>query len=211
VARYVATIPDRKAISGIILAAGQSKRLGHPKQLLDICGQSVIRRVTQTAARSRPDSVLVVLGHAYADVLGELEGLDVQIVQNPDFATGQASSLRAGMNALSTESDAVLFLLGDQPTLASSVIDALIDTYETSGAAIVQARYRDRPGHPVLFARPLFAELTAITGDQGARDDIRRHATEVQYVDFDEVAPPDIDTGADYQMVLRQFRENQAK
>jgi molybdenum cofactor cytidylyltransferase len=211
VARYVATIPDRKAISGIILAAGQSKRLGHPKQLLDVCGQSVIRRVTQTAARSRPDSVLVVLGHAYADVLGELEGLDVQIVQNPDFATGQASSLRAGMNALSTESDAVLFLLGDQPTLASSVIDALIDTYETSGAAIVQARYRDRPGHPVLFARPLFAELTAISGDQGARDVIRCHAAEVQYVDIDGDAPTDIDTEADYQLVLRQFQENQAK
>jgi molybdenum cofactor cytidylyltransferase len=211
VARYVATIPDRKAISGIILAAGQSKRLGHPKQLLDICGQSVIRRVTQTAAQSQLTSVLVVLGHAFTEIERELDGLDVRVVHNPDFATGQATSLRVGLNELSAESDAVLFLLGDQPTLASSVIDALIDTCQASGAAIVQARYRDRPGHPVLFARPLFAELTAITGDQGARDVIRHHAAEVQYVDIDGDAPTDIDTEADYQLVLHQCRENQAK
>jgi molybdenum cofactor cytidylyltransferase len=207
----VATIPERKAISGIILAAGQSKRLGHPKQLLDICGQSVIRRVTQTAAQSQLTSVLVVLGHAFTEIERELEGLDVRIVHNPDFETGQASSLREGLNALSTESDAALFLLGDQPTLASSAIDALIEAYEMAESAIVQARYRDQPGHPVLFARPLFAELTAVAGDQGARDVIRRHAAEVQYVEIAGDAPTDIDTEADYQLVLRQFQENQAK
>ena len=208
----MANRPDAPGrVAGIILAAGQSKRLGRPKQLLDICGQSVIRRVTHRAARSRLGSVLVVLGHAYADVLRELEGLDVQIIQNPDFATGQASSLRAGMNAVPATSDAVVFLLGDQPTLASSVIDELIDTYEASGSAIVQARYRDRPGHPVLFAHALFEELTDITGDQGARDVIRRHATDARYVDIDEDAPPDIDTEADYERVLRLLSERQAK
>lgn len=207
----MATIPDRPRVSGIILAAGESKRLGRPKQLLDIRGQTLIRRVTQTAAQSQLTSVLVVLGHASAEIARELEGIDVQVVVNPDFATGQASSLRTAMHALAPISDAVVFLLGDQPTVAGSSINALVEAYDTMRPAIIQPRYRGQPGHPVLFDCALFGELAGVTGDQGARDVIRRHAADVQYVDIDRDPPPDIDTEADYQSVLRQFRENQAK
>ena len=207
----MANPPEPASVHGIILAAGQSKRLGRPKQLLDICGESVIRRVAKTALRAQLASVLVVTGNAGDQIERELEPLDVQIVPNPDFATGQASSLRAGLKALPPTTDAAMFLLGDQPGISSSVIDALITTYERARPTIVQARYRGQPGHPVLFNRSLVAELSEVSGDQGARDVIRRHIADVAYVELDLEVPLDIDTEADYQAVLRHFPERQAK
>lgn len=207
----MAITPDRAQVHGVILAAGQSKRLGRPKQLLDIGGRPVIRCVAEVAVRARLESVIVVLGSAADEAERALAGLDLQIVGNPDFATGQASSLRAGLRAVPATADAILFILGDQPTISSDVIDLVRAMYGADRSPIVQARYRGRPGHPVLFDRSLFAELADISGDQGARGVLRRHSADITYAEIDQDAPLDIDTEADYQTVLRRVREDQAK
>ena len=206
----MATPPERSKVAGIILAAGQSTRLGRPKQLLDICGKTVIRRVAESAVSSPLDVSIVVIGNAADEVRYELAGLDIATVVNPDYATGQSTSMRAGLRALPDDIDAALILLGDQPAMTPTIIGAVFGAYIESGAAIVQARYQGVIGHPVLFDRSLFDELDSVEGDRGARQVIARHPDLVQFADMDQDAPLDIDTESDYERVLCQFRD-QAK
>ncbi|MGH2718847.1 MAG: nucleotidyltransferase family protein, partial [Actinomycetota bacterium] len=119
-------------------------------------------------------------------------------VVNPDFATGQASSMRAGLAAASPESAAAVVLLGDQPGMPASHIAAVVRAFEGGAGPIVQARFRGTPSHPVLFARSLWPELMAVTGDKGAREVIRAHPDWVVRVDLDAEIPPDLDTMEDY-------------
>lgn len=199
-------------VAGVILAAGLSSRLGRPKQLLDFGGEPLVRRVARVALMSRLNPVIVVVGNAADQIAPRLDDLNVAIALNPDFASGQASSLKAGIRAIPQVADAVLFLLGDQPTIEPEVIDAVIDEYGTSGADIVQARYGgDTAGHPVLFSRRLIPELMNLEGDEGGRSIIRSLGGAVQYVDFDQMPPPDIDTESDYQRVLELLGPSQVK
>lgn len=161
---------------------------------------------------SRLNPVIVVVGNAADQIAPRLDDLNVAIALNPDFASGQASSLKAGIRAIPQVADAVLFLLGDQPTIEPEVIDAVINEYGTSGADIVQARYGgDTAGHPVLFSRRLIPELMNLEGDEGGRSIIRSLGGAVQYVDFDQMPPPDIDTESDYQRVLELLGPSQVK
>jgi molybdenum cofactor cytidylyltransferase len=207
----VANPPERPRIAGIILAAGRSKRLGRPKQLLDICGKSTIHRVVEAALASELDSVIVVLGNAAAEIERELAGPDIRTVLNPDFASGQSTSMRAGLAALPGEIDAAMFLLGDQPAMSPGIIDTILRIYWDSRAATVQARYRGATGHPVLFDRSMFDALNDVTGDQGARQVIARRPDLIRFVDMNQDAPLDIDTEADYERVLIQFAKSQPK
>jgi molybdenum cofactor cytidylyltransferase len=204
----VAKPPESSKVAAIILAAGQSTRLGRPKQLLDICGKTVIRRVAEAALAAPLESVIVVLGTSAVEIERELSDLDVLTVLNPDFAEGQSTSTRAGLRAASDDTGAALFLLGDQPAMSPEIICVVVDVYMESGASIVQARYRGVTGHPVLFDRSLFGELESVTGDRGAREVIARHSELVQFADMDQDAPLDIDTEADYERVLEQFHLN---
>jgi len=202
----VATPPETSKVAGVILAAGQSTRFGRPKQLLDICGKTAIRWVAEAAVTAPLDLVIIVVGNAANDIERELTGLDVLTELNPDFADGQSTSMRAGLRALPDDVDAALFLLGDQPTMTPEIIAEVIDTYRESGASMVQARYRGVTGHPVLFDRSMFNALDSVTGDRGARQVIARRPELVRYAEIDQDALIDIDTEADYQRVLRQFR-----
>ena len=202
--RSVATPSDAPArVAGVILAAGTSSRLGRPKQLLDICGEPLVRGVARIALASRLDTVTVVIGNAADQVAPLLDDLDVTVAFNGSYGSGQASSLKAGVRAVPANADAVLLLLVDQPTVEPATINAVIEGFEGSQAAIVQARYEGAvPGHPVLFRRELIPELQAVEGDEGGRGIIRRHRHAVRYVEFDREVPPDIDTDADYRRVL---------
>jgi len=166
-------------------------------------GEPLVRRVARAALLSRLNLVIVVVGNAADQIAPWLDDLNLAIALNPDFASGQASSLKAGIRAIPQVAEAVLFMLGDQPTIEPDLIDAVIDEYGTSGADIVQARYGgDTPGHPVLFGRRFTPELMNLEGDEGGRSIIRSHGSTVQYVDFDQIPPPDIDTEDDYHRVL---------
>jgi len=192
--------PDR--LTAVILAAGSSTRLGQPKQLLDWQGRPLVRHIAEIALASVVDGVAIVTG-AYADeTAGALDGLCVQLVFNPDYRLGQSTSLRAGLVALDPDASAVVVLLVDQPTVVPAAIDAVVGIWHARRSLIVQARHGSTPSHPVLFARPLFAELQHVQGDEGARSILRANRDEIAFADLPGPAPFDIDTEDDYRTAL---------
>ena len=190
-------------ISGVILTAGRSSRLGRPKQLLPLAGVPLLTHVLRNAVASSLDEVILVLGHEAARIEAAVGEWGQRVVVNPDYAAGQSTSLRAGLGAIDPTAAAALVLLGDQPQVGPAVIDAVIEGYRTSGGSIVVPHYGGRPGNPVLFARSRFPELARITGDEGARGVVRAHAGEVVAVPVAAGPPPrDVDNEEDYAALL---------
>jgi molybdenum cofactor cytidylyltransferase len=189
-------------ITGILLAAGRSQRMGQPKLLLPWRRVPMIRHVAEGVLHSKLDQLIVVTGHRAEHVAAALHGLAVTLVHNAAFLDGQSTSVRAGVEALSTEVDAAMILLADQPLLQSTTIDALIDVYRQEQPRIVVPRYNGQRGNPVLFARPLLPELRTLAGDQGARPMLMAHMPEVRFVDVaDEGVVLDLDTPEAYEQL----------
>ncbi|GEL75252.1 nucleotidyltransferase family protein [Myxococcus virescens] len=167
----------------VLLAAGGSSRLGHPKQLVRYQGSTLVRRAAEAAASLRCGPVVVVLGASRDAVAAELTGLAVRTVDHADWAAGPGGSLRAGLGALrETEPpalDAVLVLLCDQLRVDAAHLRTLLDTFERTRASVVASAYEDTRGVPALFARDVFPELEALSPDQGARGVIARVASRV--------------------------------
>ncbi len=196
---------EQSSIAAIILAAGSASRMGQPKQLLDWGGRPLVRVVAEHALAARLDRVLVVVGASGDAVAAALAGLPVDIVENPAYAAGQSTSLRAGVIALGAEVGAALVLLGDQPFVTPPIIERLVGAWRTSDAAIVAPVYHSRRGNPVLFARAVFDELLTIQGDQGARAILAADPARVRTVLFDDDLPlADIDTPEDYERLVRR-------
>jgi molybdenum cofactor cytidylyltransferase len=199
-------------VIGIILAAGKSSRLGQPKQLLDLAGEPLLRHTVRNALNSKLDQVVLVLGARAAEIDAEVGYLGQRIVVNPLYDAGQSTSMRLGLESIEPDADAVLFLLGDQPSVNPGIINALLDQFEHLNAPIVQARYANGSGNPVLFARALFPELMAIEGDEGARSVITRHRSEMVFAEFqDRPIPQDVDTLDDYQALLASWATDPTK
>lgn len=193
-------------VSGVILAAGRSSRLGRPKQLLDLAGEPLLRHTVRNALGSRLDEVVVVLGAKAAEIDGAVGYLGQRTVVNPSYELGQSTSMRLGLESISDGADAILFLLGDQPGVRPSLIDALIARFDDSRSPIVQARYQGRPGNPVLIARSLAPELASVEGDEGARSIVARHRSDISFVDLPNVSVPlDVDTDEDYEALLNSW------
>lgn len=193
-------------IAGIVLAAGFSRRMGQAKLLMPVGGRAIVRYVVESVLAGGVDSVWVVTGPDVEPIEAALAGLEVQIAVNPAPEEGQASSLRAGIAALPASVEAVLIALGDQPSLAPSIIPALLAARRTSSKLIVAPRYRDGQGNPVLFKREIFPELLRLTGDQGARPIIQKEPARVEWVDLDLPMPPDVDTQDDYEKIRANLR-----
>lgn len=187
-------------VAAVILAAGASTRMGRPKLLLEWQGRTLLKRVVETALASGLQEITVVTGPETQRMADELTDLPVRLVENPDYAQGMSTSLRAGLAGLSDEIAAALILLADQPLVTVDVIRALIDEYDRTGGPIVQPVYGDQPGNPVLFDRSLFGELQAQQGDQGGREVVRRRREQVRRVQFEDASfQQDVDTPADYE------------
>jgi molybdenum cofactor cytidylyltransferase len=190
-------------IAGIVLAAGQAKRMGRPKQLLSFRGETLLGTTLAIAATAL-DNVVVVLGAAAETIAAQVDLHGTEAVINPDYATGQASSLLVGLQAMAAKSDvtAVVVLLGDQPTVRGEVITTLCDYHLAHpDVATVVPCYGTRRGNPVLFAQSAWPLLvTSITGDEGARQLIARgEPAPLIDISFPEVwRPQDIDTWDDY-------------
>jgi molybdenum cofactor cytidylyltransferase len=192
-----------KRVAAIVLAAGASSRMGRPKQLLDWNGRPLVRAAAEIALAARLEPLLVVVGGAQTAVANALAGLPLQMIINPEYAAGQSTSLRAGVAALGPDVDAVVVLLGDQPFVTVAIVERLVAEWQASGAAIVAPMYAGQRGNPVLFARPMFPELLAIQGDQGARGVLAADRARVRVVAFDDPRPlADIDTPDDYERLL---------
>ncbi len=162
----------------------------------------MLAHVLKHAAASMLDEVILVLGHQAERISAAVGEWGQRVVVNREYATGQSTSLRAGLVAINPDAAAVVFLLGDQPQVLPRTIDALIDAFRTCAASIVLPTYDGVDGHPILIARPLFAELQSVSGDRGARDVIRSHSDAVLQVPVSGTLPRDVDTEEDYAALL---------
>lgn len=193
-------------VAGIVLAAGMSRRLGRPKQLLRLGERPIVQHVVETALASSLDEVIVVLGAHAADVRTALDGIPVRFVINERYEAGQGTSLAAGV-AAAGDADAVVVLLGDQPGVKASTIDAVVAARREQDASIVMAAYDDGRGHPVLFGREHFASLLDLSGDSGGREIIRQRPDRVVTVPVDGATPADIDTEDDWRAMEQCLRD----
>lgn len=185
----------------VILAAGGSRRLGTPKQMLVYDGETLIRRAARTALASACRPVAVVVGASAQAARREIADLPVLTVFNADWDDGLASSLRTGLTALLADDshalDGVVIMLCDQPLVSPALLDSLVARFQSDGPQIIASDYDGVLGVPALFHRALFGPLLALTGDEGARHVLRRHAGPVGRVPFPK-GRVDVDTREDY-------------
>jgi molybdenum cofactor cytidylyltransferase len=194
-------VADPASVGVVILAAGSSRRLGRPKQLLPLDGAPLLQHVIDAADAADVGEIVVVLGHLADDIAANLALPPVaRAIVNPDHSTGQASSLRAGIGALHARRDRAVVLLGDQPHVSSAAIRAVADAADP----IARAAYCGTPGHPVAFRRSVWPELLAIEGDQGARAVLVTYADQTHIIEMGGHQPADVDTEADYDRLRRE-------
>lgn len=184
-------------ITALILAAGRSRRMGSPKLLLTLRGQTLLGRVIGAARASRCDDVLVILGEMADRVGQEAVVAGIRTILNRRYREGMGTSIAAGISALPPQCEAAVVLLADQPCLGPEAINALIDTYRTTGKPLVASRYGNVVGAPTLIARSLFSEAAALSGDVGARPLIKKHPELVAEVPIRPEASWDVDTPED--------------
>jgi len=180
--------------------------MGQPKLLLEVAGKPVIRWSVERVRAGGVQDLLVVLGHEGEKIREALTGLPVRFCVNANPEAGQASSIKAGVNALLHGTTGALIVLGDQPAIPKEVIPRLIDIFRKTGMLIVAPVYRGTQGNPVLFASQIFPGLLRLEGDEGAKSLIERERTHVIQVPFDLAMPADVDTLEDYNAIAKEFQ-----
>jgi molybdenum cofactor cytidylyltransferase len=200
---------DAGAVAVVVLAAGGSRRLGTPKQLLPFRGRTLLRHAVEVAveAASAPTAgesvddpaVVVVLGAEAERLRAELRGLPVVVVVNAEWATGVGSSVRTGLQAAG-EVPGCLFVAADQPFVTADLLRGMLALFH-GGAPIVACAYAGTLGVPALFGRAYFGELAGLEGDAGAKRIIERHGDVVRAVRFERGAT-DVDTQDDWESLL---------
>jgi molybdenum cofactor cytidylyltransferase len=193
-------------ISGLILAAGKSSRMGRPKQLLPFQGTILLDWVlSQVESAHGLDEVIIVLGAEADEVRCQLRITRAQVVINPVVTEGCSASYKTGIAALDPRSEAVMVILGDQPGVDATIIDhAAADWRENSGT-IALVSYRGHRGHPMIFARALYDQLQQLQGDKAAWKILDAHPEWVRDVELDRAFPEDVDTWQDYETLLREM------
>ncbi|MBI4330510.1 MAG: molybdenum cofactor cytidylyltransferase [Chloroflexi bacterium] len=190
-------------ISAIILAAGESKRMGRLKQLLPLEGKTLIERTVDTVLASAVDETIVVLGHQAEAIEPLLKDRPVKMVLNRRYREGMSASLKAGLESVSSSSEAVLMVLADQPGLTADIIDRLLAAYRQKKGGVITPVYRGRRGNPVLIDIKYRPELMKLTGDVGARQLVAAHPEDVYEVEAgSDAILQDIDTEEDLQRHL---------
>ena len=203
-------------VGAVVLAAGQANRYGEVKQLLPLAGRPLLHHVLDAVLAAPVDQVSVVLGaHAQA-IADSLEAYSrdarVAIVWNRRWQDGLSTSMQQGLRELGDGAGAALMVLGDQPGISGELVERLLIRRARTGAPLVAPAWRGRRGNPVLFGRSLFAELEAVTGDEGGRSVVREHRDQIELVDVpDEAALFDIDTPDDYVRALRAWHAGTEK
>ena len=188
-------------VAALVLAAGGSQRLGRPKQLLAYRGATLLDATLTTVRQAGFEQVVVALGGAADEVRAQVDLGDVDVVVNPEFGEGCATSIRSGLDHVHPAMHGLVLLLGDQPGVTVDAIRVLADA--ARGHAVGVCSYDDAPGHPLWFDRSMFATLRALHGDKAvwklveADDDVVR-------VPVPGDVPLDVDTWADYEALLRE-------
>jgi molybdenum cofactor cytidylyltransferase len=187
-------------ITGLVLAAGGSKRLGQAKQLLPYGGAPLLGHVLQTARSCPFDQLLCVVGGASAEVRRWVDLREVEVVENQAYGDGCSSSIASALEHVDERCDVLVLMLGDQPGVGVANIEALLDG--RGDAPLAACAYSDGRGHPLAFARSMFGELAGLHGDKGVWKLMDRYAGELVDVGIDGPIPLDVDTWDDYRRVL---------
>ena len=191
-------------VAGVVLAAGSSTRMGRNKLLLELGGETVVRRAVRNTIEAGLDPAVVVLGHEAERVQAELLGLSCRTVVNPHHAAGVCTSLQLGIREVEADAHALVVVLADMPFVTASMIRALVERRQETGAPLVISQYGDASGGdpvdapPILYDRSLFAELLSMTGERCAKRVVRSHRGEASILCWPEEALRDIDVAEDY-------------
>ena len=194
-------------ITAILLAAGESSRMGQPKPLLPWGGLPLIQYQIASLSEASASPIVVVLGHNSEDIAPYVENSPtLQTVINPDYAEGKTTSIRLGVSQVLDDVDGILLLAVDQPRPAD-LVRRVIEEHLRSGALITHPTYNGRGGHPIIFAGSLKSELLAITEEQqGIREVVGRHQDSIRTVAVESpIARVDLNTMGDYESALREF------
>jgi molybdenum cofactor cytidylyltransferase len=186
-------------LSILILAAGNSSRLGHPKQMVEFRGQTLIER-TVTIAKSITEDVLVVLG-SNVDKIKTQINTETQIIINSNWQEGMGTSIRIGVEVLAKNADAILILLSDQPFISQALLQNMVQTFAESQQPIVVCDYGNDVGVPMVFDKSIFPELLKLNGNKGAKSFLNRFEDKIAKVQFPE-GLIDIDTHEDVVKML---------
>jgi molybdenum cofactor cytidylyltransferase len=188
-------------VTGVVLAAGLSSRMGTNKMLLELGGRTLVQRAVATAIAAGLDPVLVVVGHERERVQEELMGLRCTPVFNREYARGIHSSLKAGIAAVPPESDAAAVLLGDMPLVRAEMVRALVDAFRRGNAPLAISLYGEVVAPPIVYARSLFPELCAIDGDGCGKRVVKQHRAEALELRWPEETLTDLDSPEDVERV----------
>jgi molybdenum cofactor cytidylyltransferase len=184
-------------IGGVLLAAGESKRFGEAKQLLDWRGESFIKNVANVMQAARLRNGVIVLGANYQNIFPEVESLGLRIVMNEEWSSGQASSVKQGLAALPKHVGGAMFLQVDRPQISVSLINALVDEHSKSVSPIIAPQIDGQRATPVLFDRVTFPEFAQLEGDQGGRQIFsKKRVNWIPWLDTSQAI--DVDTPEDF-------------
>lgn len=201
---YIKPLVPGGFVSAVILAAGDSRRMGKPKLELEIGGVNLVESTIRNVLSSIADEIVLVTKPGYLPV--DLRQYpQIKVVENEKWETGQSSSMKAGLSEINSESDGALFLMADQPMVFTNIINELVISFTETERPITAPLYNSRRGAPVLFSKTMFQDLLRIEGDKGGRDLLDEHP--VNYVDIDsQVASFDVDTPEDFKK-LKELME----
>jgi len=190
-------------IGAVVLAAGESKRMGAPKLLLPYRGATIIEAVLDAVTATGADATLVVLGANRTAIRERIRRFPVSVAVNTRFREGMLSSIQTGISALPRRCRAALVVLGDQPALPPSALDALIDAWNEGRKGIVVPVFGGRRGHPLLLDLKYRREIDGLTPDTGLRGLLAAHPEDILEVDVpDGAVLADIDTPDDYRKAV---------
>ncbi|GAA4295560.1 nucleotidyltransferase family protein [Nibribacter koreensis] len=198
------------SIAIIILAAGSSSRMGHPKQQLSYQGKTLVQHVAEIALGSKADQVLVVLGANSEQIIPEIAHLPIKYINNLNWEEGMAASIKAGLHVLQKfhpVSTNALFLLCDQPLITADLLNAMMQAKDQTDKGIIACAYAETVGAPVLFDARYFTELNQLQGQEGAKKVLLKHMNQVHAIPF-PAAALDIDTPEDY-LTLQQMENGE--
>lgn len=194
-------------IAAVVLAAGESSRMGRDKALLPFRGATFLEHIVSTLRQAQMEKIVVVLGHHADEIQAAVKLGNAEVMMNPRYREGQTTSLQAGLLTLNEVVEGILLCLVDHPLISVSVVRKLIEAFQKQKPPAVIPTYKGERGHPVIFSQTLFSEFKALGPDEGANLVARRHRAETVFVEVDDAnVLRDIDTSADYEKLIAEQR-----
>ena len=194
-------------IVAVVLSAGESSRMGRPKALLPIDGQTFIERIVAALKQAKVGKIIVILGHNGHELQSKISHLPVEILINTDYKLGQLSSLQLAVRNLQPDldCDGMLVHLVDHPYLAPALVEEMIRRFYETKKRIIVPKFHGKRGHPVIFSNALFDEILSAPMEEGAKAVVNAHRAETLEIETEEEGiAVDIDTPELYQQHVRR-------